>query len=89
MHFKLSPDGLYAPCVAAVPDSSHEKEIHKVDYLGDAREITWTEAWHKMSKIRDIHLKGHWDSIEACKSCNIWSLWQNTFNEDQKGNFSH
>ena len=89
MHFKLNFDGRYAPCVTAVPDSSPSEELHKVKYIGDAREITWTEAWQKMHAMREIHLRGDWDSIEACKSCNIWSLWDNTFNESHDGIFSH
>jgi hypothetical protein len=75
MHFKLQHDGRYAPCVAAVPDYMPEEETHSVPYLGDAREITWTQAWDRLSAMRQAHLRGEWDSYECCRSCNIWSLW--------------
>jgi ubiquinone/menaquinone biosynthesis C-methylase UbiE/MoaA/NifB/PqqE/SkfB family radical SAM enzyme len=75
MHFKLQHDGRYAPCVAAVPDYLPEEETHSAPYIGDAREITWMEAWHKLSIMRQAHTRGEWDSYECCRSCNIWSLW--------------
>lgn len=79
MHFKISPEGLYAPCVAAVPDSSHEEEWHKVEYLGHASEITWLEAWGKMLDMRKAHLEGRWNDYECCRTCNIWGLWENVW----------
>jgi MoaA/NifB/PqqE/SkfB family radical SAM enzyme len=75
MHFKLQHDGRYAPCVAAVPDYLPEEELHRVPYLGDAREISWMEAWDRLSLMRRAHLAGEWDRYECCRSCNIWSLW--------------
>ena len=89
MHFKLQHTGLYAPCVTAVPDSSEETELHSCNYIGDAREITWSDAWEKLDKMREKHLKGNWESIEACKTCNIWSLWKNTFEKKSSGEFYH
>ena len=89
MHFKLQHTGLYAPCVTAVPDVSIENELHTCEYIGNAREITWSEAWNKLEDMRQKHLEGNWDTIEACKTCNIWSLWNNTFEKSDTGNFSH
>lgn len=71
MHFKLSIEGNYYPCVAAVP--AYDK--HLVPPLGHASEITWTEAWNRLSKMRQAHLAGKWDNYECCKTCNVWSMW--------------
>jgi MoaA/NifB/PqqE/SkfB family radical SAM enzyme len=81
MHFKMQHDGRYAPCVAAVPDYAPEEELHKVGYLGDAREITWGEAWRRLSEMRRAHLEGRWDDHECCRTCNIWGLWENVWTE--------
>ncbi|WFU18956.1 radical SAM/SPASM domain-containing protein [Bradyrhizobium sp. CB3481] len=77
MHFKLQHDGRYAPCVAAVPDYLPSEERHKVAYIGDAREITFMEAWQRLSDMRQAHLRGEWDRYECCSSCNIWGLFTN------------
>lgn len=82
MHFKLQWNGLYAPCVASVPDYSPEKENHKLPYLGDARDITFLEAWEKLRAMRLAHLKGEWDKYEGCKTCNIWSVFSNMWEEN-------
>ena len=87
-HFKLQHTGHYAPCVAAVPDSSIDTEMHKANYLGHASDITWLDAWISLSDLRQQHLAGDWAEIPACKTCNIWSLWPNTFMSDKNG-FSH
>ena len=84
MHFKLQHDGRYAPCVAAVPDYIPEEEGHDVPYLGDARDMTWTEAWEKLSVMRQAHLEGRWDDYECCRTCNIWGLWQNVWEDRGK-----
>ena len=89
MHFKLQHTGLYAPCVTAVPDTAIENELHTCEYIGDAREISWSEAWDKLNLMRLKHLNGDWNPIEACKTCNIWSLWENTFEKSNSGKFSH
>lgn len=81
MHFKLQHDGRYAPCVAAVPDHLPEEELHNVPYIGDARTMTWGEAWAKLSDMRRAHLEGDWGRYECCKSCNIWSLWPNVWTD--------
>jgi len=81
MHFKLQHDGRYAPCVAAVPDYLPEEETHSVPYIGDAREITWIEAWHRLSMMRQAHMRGEWDTYECCRSCNIWSLWPDVWED--------
>jgi pyruvate-formate lyase-activating enzyme len=78
MHFKLQYDGLYYPCVAAVP--AYDK--HLVPPLGHARDITWTEAWNRLSEMRRVHLEGRWDNYECCKTCNVWSMWQNMWFQD-------
>lgn len=77
MHFKLTPHGFYAPCVASVPDSLPEEEQHTVPYLGDARDITFTEAWERLRQMRLDHLEGNWDKHECCRNCNVWGLWEN------------
>ena len=74
-HFKLQHDGWYAPCTVAVPDDVPESDIHNVPYLGHASEMSWSEAWEKLSDMRQAHLRGDWDDYECCKNCNIWSLW--------------
>jgi MoaA/NifB/PqqE/SkfB family radical SAM enzyme len=75
MHFKLQHDGRYAPCVAAVPDYISDEERHNVPYIGNAHEMTWMEAWERLSAMRQAHLRGDWDAFACCKTCNIWSLW--------------
>lgn len=72
MHFKVQYDGEYYPCVAAIPDFPHS-----VPSLGNARKITWTEAWNRLSKMRQAHLHGRWDDYECCRTCNVWSMWDN------------
>ncbi len=81
MHFKIQHDGRYAPCVAAVPDYLPEEELHCVPYLGDARSISWMEAWNRLSLMRQAHLAGEWDRFECCRTCNIWSLWPDIWEE--------
>lgn len=78
MHFKLSVDGLYFPCVAAVP--AYDK--HLVPPLGHASEITWMEAWQRLSEMRQAHLAGRWNDYECCKSCDVWSLWDDMWFEE-------
>lgn len=80
-HFKLQHDGRYAPCVAAVPDFVPEEEMHDTPYLGDAREITWGEAWERLSEMRKAHLRGEWDKYECCRTCNIWGLWDDVWTD--------
>ena len=77
MHFKLQHDGRYAPCVAAVPDYLPSEERHSVPYIGDARELTFMQAWELLSDMRQAHLRGEWDRYECCKSCSIWGLFTN------------
>jgi MoaA/NifB/PqqE/SkfB family radical SAM enzyme len=81
MHFKLQHDGRYAPCVASVPDYVDE-ERHNVPYIGSALEMTWMEAWQRLSAMRQAHLRGDWDAFDCCKSCNIWSLWPDHTRKD-------
>ncbi len=81
MHFKLQHNGLYAPCVAAVPDYLQEQELHNVPYIGDAREISWTEAWQGLTDMRQAHLRGEWDKYDCCKTCSIWSLWPDVWKD--------
>jgi MoaA/NifB/PqqE/SkfB family radical SAM enzyme len=81
MHFKLQHDGRYAPCVAAVPDFLPEEELHCVPYLGNAGEISWSEAWSRLSDMRQAHLSGEWERYDCCKSCSIWSLWPDVWKD--------
>ena len=83
MHFKMQHDGRYAPCVAAVPDSTPEEEVHNVGYIGSAKEITWMEAWQRLSEMRRAHLEGRWNDYECCRTCNIWGLWQDVWKDNQ------
>jgi MoaA/NifB/PqqE/SkfB family radical SAM enzyme len=73
MHMKLQYDGNYFPCVAAIPAFDR----HLVPPLGNAREITWSEAWRLLGEMRRAHLEARWDEYECCRSCNIWSMWDN------------
>lgn len=73
MSFKLQFDGQYYPCVSAIP--AYDK--HLVPPVGNARENTWMEAWERLSEMRQAHLEGRWDDYECCKTCNIWSMWDN------------
>lgn len=86
-HFKLQWDGLYYPCVVAVPDYEKDLENHCVPNLGHASEITWQEAWANLQKMREAHLAGRWDDYEACRSCNVWGLYDNIWTEksDERG----
>lgn len=71
MHFKLQYDGDYYPCVAAIPAYNE----HEVPALGNARTMTWPEAWEKLGEMRRAHLEGRWDDYACCRSCDIWSMW--------------
>lgn len=77
MHFKIQYDGHYYPCVSAVP--AYDK--HLVPSLGHASEITFMEAWQKLSDMRQAHLEQRWDEYDCCARCNIWSLWDNYWEE--------
>jgi len=77
MHFKLQMDGNYFPCVAAVP--AFDK--HLVPSLGHASKVTWMQAWEKLSEMRQAHLNGNWDDYECCKTCNVWSMWDDMWFE--------
>jgi MoaA/NifB/PqqE/SkfB family radical SAM enzyme len=81
-HMKLQWNGLYYPCVAAVPDNSLDIENHEVPDLGHARDITWMEAWSRLESMRQDHLAGRWDKHEACRSCNVWSVYDNIWREE-------
>ncbi len=78
MHFKLQYDGDYYPCVAAIPAYNE----HQVPALGNARTMTWSEAWHKLGEMRRAHLEGRWDDYACCRSCNIWSMWDDMWFQD-------
>ena len=78
MHFKLSIEGLYYPCVAAVP--AYDK--HLVEPIGHASEITFMEAWNKLSQMRQDHMAGNWDKYDCCKTCNVWSMWDDMWFEE-------
>lgn len=81
-HFKLQWDGFYYPCVAAVPDYQKDLENHCVPNLGHASEITWRQAWENLNAMRRAHLEGRWNDYEACRSCNIWGLYDNIWTRD-------
>lgn len=70
-HFKLNWDGYYYPCVAAVPDYEKELQRHCVPTLGHVSEVTWQEAWQRLTDMRQAHLEGRWQDYDCCKSCNV------------------
>ena len=72
-HFKLQYTGEYYPCVSAIP--AYDK--HLVPPIGHAKDIPFLEAWERLGEMRRAHLEGRWDDYECCKTCNIWSLWDN------------
>ncbi|MEZ4573949.1 MAG: SPASM domain-containing protein [Vampirovibrionales bacterium] len=72
-HFKLQYTGEYYPCVSAIP--AYDK--HLVPPIGHAKDITFLEAWERLGEMRRAHLEGRWDDYDCCKTCNIWSLWDN------------
>lgn len=78
MHFKLNPEGQYFPCVAAVP--AYGK--HLVPPIGEAHEITFMEAWGRLSEMRQAHLEGRWDDYACCQTCNVWSMWDDMWFEE-------
>lgn len=85
MHFKLAVDGCYYPCVAYIPGNEDD---HKDYMVGDAREVTFKEAWDKLEWHRKNHLDGKWNNCFHCQGCDIWGLWDNMFYEDKNGKFS-
>ncbi|MBI2190651.1 MAG: radical SAM protein [Planctomycetes bacterium] len=85
MHFKLNYTGHYYPCVAAIP--AYEK--HEVPALGHAREMTWMEAWGRLAEMRRAHLEGRWEDYECCRTCNIWSMWDNYWFEGPRAGNGH
>ncbi len=80
-HLKLQWDGHYYPCVAAVPDYEVEQERHCVPNLGHAKEITWQQAWQNLEVMRQAHIEGRWNEYEACRSCNIWGLYDDIWSD--------
>lgn len=77
--FQIDHDGIYYPCVAAVADSEPDQKNHAVPELGHASEVTWTEAWQNLSAMRRAHLEGRWDTYECCRTCNVWSLYDDVW----------
>lgn len=78
-HFKLNWDGYYYPCVVAVPDYEQQLQRHCVPPLGHASEITWQQAWENLQDMRQAHLEGRWDAYDACKSCDVWSMYDDVW----------
>ena len=72
MHFQLQPDGHYMPCLGTTPDYASNPKYS----LGHASDTTFLQAWERLGEMRRAHLRGEWDSIEACRTCNIWSMWE-------------
>lgn len=72
-HFIHEPDGHYVPCIGTA--SGYESDLRYS--LGRVSETTWSQAWQRLQTMRLAHLRGRWDEIEACRNCNLWSLWQN------------
>jgi len=46
---------------------------HKKEVLGNIRDMTISDAWQKLSKIRESHLKGRFEGI--CKGCDVWKSY--------------
>ncbi len=76
-HFQLQPDGHYMACIGTTPDYASNPKYS----LGHASDTTWAEAWARLGEMRRAHLEGRWDEIEACRNCNIWSLWKDAWQE--------
>lgn len=81
-HFKLNWDGYYYPCVAAVPDYEKELQRHCVPTLGHVSEVTWQEAWQRLTDMRQAHLEGRWQDYDCCKSCNVWSVYDDIWERE-------
>lgn len=75
MHFQLQPDGYYMPCLGTTPDYESNLKYS----LGHVSDTTWTVAWQRLSEMRQAHLHGEWDKYEACRKCNIWSMWNDAW----------
>lgn len=84
-HFKVDHDGNYYPCVAAVADSDQALENHCVPTLGNAAEMTWTEAWENLNAMRRAHMAGRWNDYDCCRTCNIWSLYDDIWERGDGG----
>jgi MoaA/NifB/PqqE/SkfB family radical SAM enzyme len=82
MHFQLQPDGHYMPCLGTTPDYESNMKYS----LGHANDTTWSEAWQRLSDMRQAHLRGEWDAYEACRKCNLWSLWNDAWLRDDGKN---
>jgi hypothetical protein len=52
-----------------------------VPYLGSAHDLTWTEAWERLSDMRRAHLAGEWDRRDCCRTCNVWSVWPDVWKD--------
>lgn len=87
-HLKLQWDGHYYPCVAAVPDYEVEQERHCVPSLGHAKEITWQQAWQNMRAMQQAHMEGRWNDYEACRSCDVWGLYDDIWTEEKEADGS-
>jgi MoaA/NifB/PqqE/SkfB family radical SAM enzyme len=74
MHFKVGPDGFYYPCVAHIPSDNPEES--QLNALGDARKITFREAWDRLNSLRKKHLDGDWDKCPCCTTCDLWGFWK-------------
>ena len=48
---------------------------------GPRLQITWSEAWARLDGMRRAHLEGRWDDYEACRTCNIWSVYDDLWEE--------
>jgi hypothetical protein len=49
--------------------------VHAVAYLSSARDMTWGDAWVKLGEMRRAHLEGSWGAYECCRTCDVWSMW--------------
>lgn len=75
--FKLKYNGKYGACLGAYSYTEEETSY----WLGDAREITWMDAWQKMKNLRQAHMEGRWNDYDMCKTCNLWAAWPNMWEE--------
>lgn len=71
-HLWLAPavawNGKFLMCCA----DPHQKEI-----LGDVQIETVSEAWQRVERVRQSHLKGNFSGI--CKDCDVWKEYPNLF----------
>ena len=68
----LHPDGNYYICGMAYNQYIKGKTI---GCLGNAKKISYLDAWERLAFYRKMHALGRWDELECCRDCNAWLNW--------------